>query len=290
MEKWLAEATEAGIAYMHCRPLTRGSLAVQAVLLAMAAIGSPACEIVSGLDGLERVDCLICEAGLRGDSSGDASVSDVRARDGSSEQGPTESDADADADAGELGALDSDTGDLSDRRSDADADLEDADTDRSNADADQWDADANQHDADADQWDADANQHDAGADQQDAAADQWDADADRWDADSQCLDADSNCGSCIVHANGIGQNFSDCTPLGTYNTAQAIKACVAYTGNSLECRAATCGTTSVVCSSEAATSCACWAFAGPAAGHVKDSGQPGVLNCMCPGLTEPTWN
>jgi hypothetical protein len=287
MEKWLAEATE-GVAYMFSRPLTRGSFAVQAVLLAIAAIGSPACEIVSGLDELERVDCLRCDGGVRGDSSGDASVSDARARDSSSEQEPAESDADADA--GELGVLDSDTGDWGERRSDADADQWDAHADQWDAHADQQDAAADQHDAAADQWDAHADRQDAGADQHDAAADQWDAHADRWDADSQCLDADSSCGSCIVHANGIGQNFSDCTPLGTYNTAQAIKACVAYTGNSLECRAATCGATSVVCSSEAATSCACWAFAGPAAGHVKDSGQAGVLNCMCPGLADPTWN
>jgi len=277
-KKWHAEASDAGLAYMHSRPLTRRSLSVQAqvALLAIAAIGSPACEIVSGLNGLEAVDCLSCDGALRRDSSGDAGVSDAGALDGSSEREPGESSADA----GELDVLDSDRRDFDERRSDADADHSDAND--SDADADHPDADADHPDADADHSDANHS---------DADADHSDADADHSDADAQCFNADSDCGSCmVVHANGVGQNFSDCTPLGTYNTAQAIKACVAYTGNSLQCRAATCGTTSVVCSSEAATSCACWAFAGPAAGHVKDSGQAGVLNCMCPGLTAPTWN
>ena len=278
-QKRLAGASDACVAYMHSGPLTRGSLSVQAqvVLLAIAAVGSPACEIVSGLNGLEPVDCLSCEGESRGDSSGDASVSDAGALDVSSEQEPAESGADA----GELGVLDSDTGDWDQGLGDAAADG-DADTDHGDSDADHGDAHTD-GDADVDHGNVDADHGDAAADRGDAAAD--------GDADSQCRDADSDCGSCMyVHANGVGQTFSDCTPLATYNTAQAIKACVAYTGNSLECRAATCGATSVVCSSEAATSCACWAFAGAAAGHVIDSGQAGALNCMCPGLTSPTWN
>ena len=107
-----------------------------------------------------------------------------------------------------------------------------------------------------------------------------DADADHSDADSHCSDADSECGPCLSHANGLGQNFFDCTPLGTHNAAQAMEACVAYTGNSLQCREATCGaaTTPVVCSSEAATSCACWGFVGAGEGHVKDSLQAGAHN------------
>jgi hypothetical protein len=226
------------VAYMHSRPLTRGSLLAQAqvVLLAIAAIGSPACEIVSGLNRLEPVDCLSCDSALRGDSSADASVSDARMSDagvldGSSERKPGESGPDA----GEPDVLGSDTGDFDDPRSDADADHS--------------------------------------------------------DADSRCSDADSDCGPCLyVHANGLGQNFFDCTPLGTHNAAQAMEACVAYTGNSLQCRAAMCGDTPVVCSSESATSCACWAFLGAGAGHVKDSLQAGALNCMCPGPTAPTWN
>jgi hypothetical protein len=120
-----------------------------------------------------------------------------------------------------------------------------------------------------------------------------DRDADHSDADSHCSDADSDCGPCLyVHANGLGQNFFDCTPLGTHNAAQAMEACVAYTGNSLQCREAMCGigVATSVCSSEEATSCACWSFLGAGAGHVKDSLQAGALNCMCPGPTAPTWN
>ena len=182
------------------------------------ASGGLACEVVSGLDGLEPVDCLDCGGALRSDSAFEAAVVD-----GPPAERPDESGSDSGVDTREPDVLGSDAGTL----------------------------------------------------------------------DSSGCDADPECGSpacTYMHANGLGETFVDCTPKGTYDLAQATEACASYTGDSSQCRAATCGATSVVCSSAAALSCACWAFAGAGTGHVESSGQPGALNCVCPGPTAPGWN
>ena len=96
-----------------------------------------------------------------------------------------------------------------------------------------------------------------------ADGDRSDGDGGRADSEARCSSRAVDCGICMyVHANGVGQDFFDCTPVGTYNSAQAMAACEAYTGKSTECRSATCGAASVVCSSGETTSCACWGFAG----------------------------
>lgn len=207
---------------MSTGALMRASLSAHAhavvlgLMGTLVAIASPACEVVSGLDGLESVDA------LRGDSSVDANVKD------SSSEG----------------------------RFDDSAPDEGVDTAVDAADPDVLSPDAGELDA------------------------------------SQC-NAAADCGApacTYVHANGTGQTFLDCVPQGTYDTTQATEACVAYTGNPSQCHAATCGAASVVCSSGALTSCACWGFAGAGAGHVESSGQAGILNCVCPGPTAPGWN
>jgi hypothetical protein len=40
--------------------------------------------------------------------------------------------------------------------------------------------------------------------------------------------ADMACAQQYTHLNGAGQTWTDCVPLGTYNSAQAMKACLAY--------------------------------------------------------------
>jgi hypothetical protein len=41
-------------------------------------------------------------------------------------------------------------------------------------------------------------------------------------------DVDSGGCALVAHSNGLGQSWQDCMPLGTYNEAQAMKACKAY--------------------------------------------------------------
>jgi hypothetical protein len=220
------------------RPLSKQARVVLLALAAtFAAMGSTACEVVSGLDRLEPVDCLNCESGVPGDSS-----SDVRAPDSPSEGPPAESGRDAESGP------------------------EAAETDVSS-----WDA-----------GETEASSSDA------AELDEPRSDA---DAETDCPDAEHDCGSCTdVHANGLGQNYVDCIPPGTYDVAQAMEACGSYTGDLQQCHVAMCGAAALVCSTDAPTSCACWGFMGAGAGHVESSGQAGALNCECPGATAPRWN
>jgi hypothetical protein len=213
---------------MYLCGLTRGSFSVNARAVALGVvgtlttIGSPGCEVWSGLNRLEPVACLGCDDALPGDSGSDAEALESSAEDRF--EG-------AASDAGQPDVSGLDTGE----------------PDVSGSDADPLDA-------------------------------------------PRC-DAASDCGACTyAHANGLGQDYFDCAPPGTYDLAQATEACAAYAGDSSQCSAATCGAASVVCSSGAATSCACWGFAGAGAGHVHDSGLAGALNCVCPGPAAPAWN
>jgi hypothetical protein len=93
------------------------------------------------------------------------------------------------------------------------------------------------------------------------------------------------------HDNGLGQTFYDCTPLGQYNSALALKACTAYTGSAVQCVQFPCmdvGTGPIICSSGNATkNCLCWAFGGSNAGLFDNAGGPpgrNATNCYCPDL------
>jgi hypothetical protein len=102
-------------------------------------------------------------------------------------------------------------------------------------------------------------------------------------SNGQCI----NVGQCapglpVTHSNGLGQTWTDCVPLNTYNQTQAIEACVASTGNPISCAEFLCGSTTVpnvVCSSTS-----CWAYLGSTQGRVSTSGQ------SCPTLADPSWN
>ena len=91
------------------------------------------------------------------------------------------------------------------------------------------------------------------------------------------------------HDNGLAQTFYDCTPLGQYNSALALKACTAYTGNASLCVQFPCSPTTagpIFCSSNLTTQpCLCWSFGGTNVG-LFDNGGPknnqGKFACFCP--------
>jgi len=100
---------------------------------------------------------------------------------------------------------------------------------------------------------------------------------------------------CLLHPNGLGQSYSDCSPLGTpgtastYNATMANEAASAWT-TSGAISSATCGsgpTLAQVVIKQGTSSAAVWAYTGSSAGHV-------FLNSVnntptCPITTDPTW-
>jgi hypothetical protein len=94
-----------------------------------------------------------------------------------------------------------------------------------------------------------------------------------------------------LHDNGQGNSFYDCTPLGQYSSALALKACIAYTDAASQCVGFPCANPDagpIICSSGALTKfCMCWSYAGTNIGLVDNAGEtPGISgkNCFCPDL------
>src|SRR5207248_1842371 len=112
-------------------------------------------------------------------------------------------------------------------------------------------------------------------------------------ANSQCNDGlgcvDGICGQCSAfcgslgcstpgccgnqcqtpHSNGLGQSFYDCNPPDTYNIGSASEACHAWVVvNGGSCATVTCGNNAVAVCGQGTSSCACWEYMGPDAGHV----------------------
>jgi hypothetical protein len=96
------------------------------------------------------------------------------------------------------------------------------------------------------------------------------------------------------HDNGTGQNFYNCTALGTHDDASALAACAAKTGDATKCYWFPCKFTvdSVYCdnSSPSATMCNCWEEAGSGMG--TSAGNPGHVstNCSCYHPGDSPWN
>jgi hypothetical protein len=90
----------------------------------------------------------------------------------------------------------------------------------------------------------------------------------------------------VVHSNGLGETFSDCAPLGTFNVTQALQACVAHTGDAGACTVdpISCAQGDQVCGTSAAM-CTCWRYNGNSAGKFSNS-----ASCSCVGSASPTWN
>jgi|SRR5271155_2748710 len=91
----------------------------------------------------------------------------------------------------------------------------------------------------------------------------------------------------VTHSNGVGQTWTDCVPLGTYNETQALEACGAFAasvnGNDGICTYSNqfndCSPNTAVTTT---TTMGVWAYAGGSVGHVARSG--------CPTSSDPTWN
>jgi hypothetical protein len=133
---------------------------------------------------------------------------------------------------------------------------------------------------------------DSGAD---AGASTVDADSTKPDSADATTDGgvDAAC-TPVTHDNGLGQQWTDCVPLGTYNLAQALKACAAYCAvNSClpdaggACinnpgEGAECGNAEFVTAQFGDT---VWQYAGSYAGYARPS-----TSATCPGPPLPTWN
>lgn len=141
--------------------------------------------------------------------------------------------------------------------------------------------------------------HDAGGEEQGEAGGE-DAPADGVDCCSNptmackggCSDAAVSDDACAPsqHNDGIGQTWTDCALPATYDAAEGMAACKA--GSVSSSSACQLGTGAEVCSCALRSlpnDCACWAYGGPAAGHVstgpQTAGPPEAVS-----LTDPAWN
>jgi hypothetical protein len=101
--------------------------------------------------------------------------------------------------------------------------------------------------------------------------------------------SDGGCARPVTHLNmivPIGQTFTDCAPLNTFDETQAMEACQASNGGACTMNANVCvaGDKAIVCNT--GTPCEC--YSGNNVGHMSKSGL-GAL-CACPGPTDPFWN
>ena len=84
----------------------------------------------------------------------------------------------------------------------------------------------------------------------------------------------------VTHSDGLGQSWSDCAPLGTYDQAEAQAACEANGGS--PCVLNACG---AVCDVDPHSPgyCSCWVYAGALAGHVNNTAgctTPATASCV----------
>jgi hypothetical protein len=121
----------------------------------------------------------------------------------------------------------------------------------------------------------------------------------------------TSCVACASHSNGLGQNYTDCSPLGTpgnastYSSTMANEAANAWgmassiidSGGSGLCAPGGVLSDGVEAywQSASGSGCAIWLYNGPAAGHVKynmdpNPGDTGPMACQCPSASDPTWN
>jgi hypothetical protein len=98
-----------------------------------------------------------------------------------------------------------------------------------------------------------------------------------------------NDGGChlYVHNDGTGQVYSDCAPLNTYNSDEAMAACQALDMGACAANTAICGAGPTVICTQSASTCRCWSYSGGTQGHVNTS-LAGVL-CACPTTMDPVW-
>jgi hypothetical protein len=104
--------------------------------------------------------------------------------------------------------------------------------------------------------------------------------------DSSHVDVEPDVCAPVTHANGVGQTWTDCAPLGTYNETEAMQACMADSDAGGGCYFVTrpCnndGIESAVCSAPSLATF-CWTYAGMFTGYAAPA--PG-----CPTSADPMW-
>ena len=95
----------------------------------------------------------------------------------------------------------------------------------------------------------------------------------------------------VVHSNGLGQSYYNCSSLGTYNLETARQAAWSWTANGSSTGVCTysAGSSHVVSAENASLQAvAVWAYDGPLVGHV--SVVPINDGARCPSLADPFWN
>lgn len=87
-------------------------------------------------------------------------------------------------------------------------------------------------------------------------------------------------GSPVTHSDGVGQTWQDCAPIGTYDQAEALRACEAHSGNAALCVVgAGCGSGTIVVTDTA--SGYVWGYSDTTIGYVAPGGN------SCPTATGP---
>ena len=104
----------------------------------------------------------------------------------------------------------------------------------------------------------------------------------------------SPAGDCtkLVHDNGVGGTYSDCSALGTpgvastYTEAMAREAAASWSA-AATITTSTCSTSACI-SAQTGTACTRWCFGGALAGRTFLKAT--ATKCACPYPTDPTWN
>src|SRR5271155_3117350 len=94
----------------------------------------------------------------------------------------------------------------------------------------------------------------------------------------------------VTHSNGVGQTWTDCVPLGTYNETQAMKACAAvYDGDAGTCipMSSWCGANVVVSN---VTGCGTQVWNYQSVDVSRDGRVNASCNDTCPQSTDAIWN
>ncbi|TVZ01917.1 hypothetical protein EAS64_31250 [Trebonia kvetii] len=104
-----------------------------------------------------------------------------------------------------------------------------------------------------------------------------------------CVAAGGSTGTTsVTHDDGVGQTWTDASPLGTYTLAEADQAAGAYIGaNGGSAFSVTCGTSIDAVQVLTGTQSVIWQYAGQYAGRVDVSS---VAQQYCPTGTDPVWS
>ena len=104
------------------------------------------------------------------------------------------------------------------------------------------------------------------------------------------------CSHPFVHTDGLGDTWSDCTPLDSLTPDEVALACQVDECQSIACVGTACSDDTgvgsdagVLCATGSAEGpCTCWGYAGAGAGHVRKTAE--YKGCICPTAADPQWH